>query len=485
METTPIDEKPSEDSKRADHEPGAATDRPKMSHAATSYGADGRKRRRSIIDRLSFGLLADPWRKRPWGAEWRSSSWFITFVVAFGVATDIMTYSIIVPVAPYRLQSLGYDNVAALNSYLLVAYSAGLVLFTPICAFVFHRFPYRRAPLLGGLVVLQLALVLFAVATPYWCMIVARLLMGIGSAVVWNVGMAMICENVPQEHVGRQLGFAMSGVSIGGSIGPVLGGVLYDRLGWHAPFIFSICICAVEFIGRLIIIERKEVKRWGIGLDEVLADVDGRPLEQTQDSDSGQASPIGARGRGAAAVEEKGKTLKTASGSVRHLTPIEVLVKLSSSPRALTAVAIMFMFALIIGGIDPTLPLRAQDVWNKDSLFVGIIYLVASVPTFFTGPLVGHLADKFGAEWMAAPCLLLSLPFFPLLILKASFAGFVIVFMLASELQTALRKGFISADPLLQLQTPSLVVSSALSALNSLPSRKHKKESVKSINLVP
>lgn len=380
-----------------------------------------------MVDLLSFGLLADPWRKRPWGAEWRSSAWFITFVVAFGVATDIMTYSIIVPVAPYRLQDLGYANVAALNSYLLVAYSAGLVLFTPVCAFVFHRFPYRRAPLLGGLVVLQLALVLFAVATPYWCMIVSRLLMGIGSAVVWNVGMAMICENVPQEHVGRQLGFAMSGVSIGGSIGPVLGGVLYDRLGWHAPFIFSIAVCAVEFIGRLIIIERKEVKRWGIGLDEVLADVDGRPLDADGQADGGRSTA------GSAVVEEKGRTIKTASGSTRHLTPIEVLVKLASSPRALTAVAIMFMFALIIGGIDPTLPLRAQDVWNKNSLFVGIIYLVASVPTFFTGPLVGHLADKYGAEWLAAPCLLLSLPFFPLLILKNSFAGFVIVFMLASE----------------------------------------------------
>lgn len=63
-----------------------------VEHATASFGHDGKKHRRSLVDILSFGLLADPWRKRPWGAKWRSSSFFITFVVSAGIATDLLTY---------------------------------------------------------------------------------------------------------------------------------------------------------------------------------------------------------------------------------------------------------------------------------------------------------------------------------------------------------------------------------------------------------
>lgn len=135
---------------------------------------------------------------------------------------QILTYTIVVPVLPYRLQSLGYDNVANLTSYLLIGYSGGLTVATPFVSFIFHRYPYRRAPLLCGLVALQLSLVLFMLAQPFWCAVVARVLQGISSAIVWSVGMALICENVEAKVVGRQLGFAISGVSIGGSIGPVM-----------------------------------------------------------------------------------------------------------------------------------------------------------------------------------------------------------------------------------------------------------------------
>lgn len=121
------------------------------------------------------------------------------------------------------LQSLGYDHVSSLASYLLLAYSAGILITTPVAAFFFHRYPYRRSPLLGGLVALTLGVILLMLARPFWCMVVARLLQGMSSAVVWNVGMAMICENVEERVVGRQLGYAMSGLAVGTSIGPVIG----------------------------------------------------------------------------------------------------------------------------------------------------------------------------------------------------------------------------------------------------------------------
>jgi DHA1 family vesicular acetylcholine transporter-like MFS transporter 3 len=59
--------------------------------------------------------------------------------------------------------------------------------------------------------------------------------------------------------------------------------------------------------------------------------------------------------------------------------------------------------------------------------------VAASAPTFVIGPLIGALADKVGAEWIIAPSLLATLPWFPLLLLSKSLPGFIVFFALSSE----------------------------------------------------
>ena len=61
------------------------------------------------------------------------------------------------------------------------------------------------------------------------------------------------------------------------------------------------------------------------------------------------------------------------------------------------------------------------------------LIVVASAPTFVTGPIVGALADKYGAEWIEAPGLFLALPWIPLLILKSTLPGFILFYAFLSE----------------------------------------------------
>lgn len=42
--------------------------------------------------------------------------------MATAITTDLLIYSIIVPVIPFRLQNLGYDGVSGLVGWLLFAY---------------------------------------------------------------------------------------------------------------------------------------------------------------------------------------------------------------------------------------------------------------------------------------------------------------------------------------------------------------------------
>jgi MFS family permease len=45
-------------------------------------------------------------------------------------------------------------------------------------------------------------------------------------------------------------------------MGPPLGGVLFEKLGFRAPFILSIAFAVVDLIGRLLVIEKAEAVKW-------------------------------------------------------------------------------------------------------------------------------------------------------------------------------------------------------------------------------
>ncbi|KAF8592002.1 MFS general substrate transporter [Ramaria rubella] len=200
----------------------------------------------------------------PWGLEWRSSVWFVTLVVGFGVATDLFSYAVIIPVIPFRLEALGYGDASARTGWLLFAYSGGLAVSTPPIAWFSERYNARRIPLLIGLFTLIGAQVMFMLAPFYWLMALARIIQGVSSTFVWTVGLALLCDTTPEARIGQQLGLAMAGLSAGVVLAPPIGGALYQRLGFNAPFIFSIGIVLFDLMGRLLVIERKDALRWGV-----------------------------------------------------------------------------------------------------------------------------------------------------------------------------------------------------------------------------
>ncbi|THU82496.1 MFS general substrate transporter [Dendrothele bispora CBS 962.96] len=128
----------------------------------------------------------------PIGLKWRSSYWFITFVVALGLATDMLVYTIIVPVLPFQLQRLGYHGVSGLTGWLLFAFSGGLFAATFPAAMFSERYDARQSPLVLGVIILVGSQIMLMEAPVYWLMVLARVLQGIGSTMVWVVGMALL-----------------------------------------------------------------------------------------------------------------------------------------------------------------------------------------------------------------------------------------------------------------------------------------------------
>lgn len=48
----------------------------------------------------------------------------------------------------------------------------------------------------------------------------------------------MVSDSVDSEKVPAVLGFVMIGLSAGNVVGPLVGGVLYQHLGYRSPFYF-------------------------------------------------------------------------------------------------------------------------------------------------------------------------------------------------------------------------------------------------------
>lgn len=145
-------------------------------------------------------------------------------MTGFGIAT---------PVFAKRLGELG-SGVEAL-SLMAMASALAQFLLAPFMGALADRFGRRRIVLLAlsGLAITNLV---FLVARSTEAYIVLRFLQGAFSVGMLPAAMGMIADLVPDQKRTRQVGGIMSGYAVGFTIGPVIGGLLFDRWGFVAPF---------------------------------------------------------------------------------------------------------------------------------------------------------------------------------------------------------------------------------------------------------
>jgi MFS family permease len=68
-------------------------------------------------------------------------------------------------------------------------------------------------------------------------LILTRALQGVAAAFLFSTTVAMVTLSHPPESRGRALGLQVSGVYLGLTLGPVLGGILTHNLGWRGLFV--------------------------------------------------------------------------------------------------------------------------------------------------------------------------------------------------------------------------------------------------------
>jgi multidrug resistance protein len=167
-------------------------------------------------------------------------------LVTFATFTDIVAYSVAVPVLPDLSRRLGASPTTI--GLLFASFGLTLLLVSIPMGAVSDRIG-RKGPLVGGMLALSASTLLFAYSDGLPWLFAARLVQGAADAVTWVVGFALIADSYGPDERGRVSGIVMSGTSGAVMIGPTLGGWLYEAGGIRSPFLVVAAFAALAAAG--------------------------------------------------------------------------------------------------------------------------------------------------------------------------------------------------------------------------------------------
>ena len=112
------------------------------------------------------------------------------------------------------------------------------------------RFGHRRV-LLTGVGLFFAASLLCAAAPSLPWLIAARVLQGVGAAMLMPTSLAILGSSFSGDARGRAIGIWAAAGSVAGAIGPLVGGWLIDVVGWRAMFLVNVPIAAAALVFAL------------------------------------------------------------------------------------------------------------------------------------------------------------------------------------------------------------------------------------------
>ncbi|WP_083450325.1 DHA2 family efflux MFS transporter permease subunit [Luteipulveratus mongoliensis] len=158
----------------------------------------------------------------------------------------ILVDSTIVSVAtPAIMEGLHSDinGVVWVTSAYLLAYAVPLL----ITGRLGDRFGPKNLYLVG-LTVFTLASVWCGLTTTVGMLVAARVLQGLGAALLAPQTMAVITRIFPAERRGQAMGFWGAVAGVATLVGPILGGFLVDHWGWEWIFFVNVPVGIIGFV---------------------------------------------------------------------------------------------------------------------------------------------------------------------------------------------------------------------------------------------
>ena len=110
----------------------------------------------------------------------------------------------------------------------------------------------RKKMFLTGMTTVTVASILASFAQSALVLILCRAFQGMGAAMLFGTGIAILSSVFPPEQRGKVLGLSVSSVYLGLTCGPFAGGWVTQQFGWRAVFIFHIPVVVLVIVLGLV-----------------------------------------------------------------------------------------------------------------------------------------------------------------------------------------------------------------------------------------
>src|SRR5580693_7384847 len=179
------------------------------------------------------------------GVTSRSRQLVISLIVACAMFMQNLDSTIIATALPAIGNSLG-ENPLRLN-VAITCYLLSLAVFIPISGWTADRFGARRV-FSAAIVVFTLGSIACGMANSLPALVAARILQGMGGALMVPVGRLVLLRTVPKSDLVRAMSFVSVPALIGPVMGPPLGGLIVTYASWRWIFFINIPIGVIGVV---------------------------------------------------------------------------------------------------------------------------------------------------------------------------------------------------------------------------------------------
>ncbi|WP_010491505.1 MFS transporter [Paenibacillus elgii] len=289
------------------------------------------------------------------------AKWQVNLIVLWvGQFLVMAGMTMIVPFLPLYLQELGLHDPHSVATWAGVIFAGNFVtsfIFQPIWGGLADRYG-RKVMLLRSGFGMAIVMTLMGFSTSAWHLLLLRLLNGTVSGFV-PAGVALMSATTPREKVGFAMGTLQSGSVAGSILGPFLGGLLAEWIGFrNIFFVTGATLFAASLLAALLVKETFDAKK---------------------------------------ALQKPKQSMLAAFNELRRISQLP----------SLYSVTFLIQFSLL--SVMPLLPLFVQQLHGQDEMLAFYAGLVGSVTGFsnmIASPVFGKLSDRIGPEKILVTCLL-------------------------------------------------------------------------------
>jgi MFS transporter, DHA2 family, multidrug resistance protein len=310
--------------------------------------------------------------------------------------TMVLTGTIVNVAVPDVMGAFGVGQDQA--QLLSTAYVATMTASQLLNAWFVQRFGQRLA-FCVVLIVFAIGGLICALSPSLDLIIFGRVVQGFASGVIQPLVMVTLFQLFPKERRGVAMGIYGMALVLALGVGPVIGGITVDTLGWRAIFYVNIPLVVIAFVMGSIFMPsaRPAVARtpfdwtsYALLCTALYCLISGISNGQREGWTSDMIMLRFVIGIAAAALFAR---LQLRDG------PRLLDFSLFSNPRFASAVVVAFVFGMGNFAMTYAIPVFGQIVQGYTATVAGFLLLPASLLLVVIFPLTGQLADKVPAQF--------------------------------------------------------------------------------------